>query len=34
MKSDFAVDIILTHVHSTDARIMPVMKKKIVAPGE
>jgi hypothetical protein len=34
MKSDFAVEIVLTQIHSTDARIMPVIKKKTVAPGE
>ena len=34
MKSDFQVPVEILSIHTTDARIMPVIKKSIVGPLE
>lgn len=33
MKSDFQVPVEILSIHTTDARIMPVIKKTVVEPG-
>lgn len=34
LKSDFQVPVDILSIHTTDARIMPVIRKTIVGPGE
>ena len=34
MKSDFQVPVEILSIHTTDARIMPVIKRSIVGPLE
>ena len=34
MRSDFQVPVDIISIHTTDSRIMPMIKKNVIDPGE